>query len=88
MIIPFRYPYLLMVMDEDYPMLASFVMQMFNIGAQVVGIDENADDNRLGEPIDIGGLDGNKPLGGKKVIRLDICEKDPPKRCRKGLLIP
>ena len=70
-IIPFRYPYLLMVMDEDYPMLARFVMQLFNIGAQVVGIDENADDNRLGEPIDIGGLDGNKPLGGKKVIRLD-----------------
>ena len=70
-IIPFRYPYLLMVMDEDFPMLASFVMQMFNIGAQVVGIDENADDNRLDEPIDIGILDGNVTLGGNKVIRLN-----------------
>lgn len=70
-IIPFRYPYLLMVMDEDYPMLARFVMQLFNIGAQVVGIDEDADDSRLGEPVDIGKLDGNITLGGKKVIRLD-----------------
>ena len=70
-IIPFRHPYLLMVMDEDYPMLARFVMRMFNIGAQVVGIDEYVDDNRSGEPIDIDRLDGNITLGGKNVIRLN-----------------
>jgi hypothetical protein len=70
-IIPFRYPYLLMVMDEDYPMLARFVMRMFNIGTQVVGIDEDVDDIRSGEPIDIDRLDGNITLGGKNVIRLD-----------------
>ena len=29
-IIPFKYPYLLMVMDDDYPTLARFVMRMFN----------------------------------------------------------
>ena len=70
-IIPFKYPYLLMVMDDDYPTLARFVMRMFNIGAQVVGVDEDVDDNRLGEPIDIDWLDGNITLGGKNVIRLD-----------------
>ena len=70
-VIPFKYPYLLMVMDEDYPSLARFVMRMFNIGAQVVGVDENIDENRLGDPIDIDRLDGNITLGGKNVIRLD-----------------
>ena len=70
-IIPFKYPYLLMVMEDDYPTLARFVMRMFNIGAQVVGVDENVDDNRLGEPIEIDRLDGNITLGGKNVIRLD-----------------
>lgn len=40
-IIPFKYPYLLMVMDKDYPTLTRFVMRMFNIGSQVVGVDED-----------------------------------------------
>lgn len=70
-VIPFKYPYLLMVMDDDYPTLARFVMRMFNIGAQVVGVDEDVDDNRSGEPIDIDRLNGNITLGGKNVIRLD-----------------
>ena len=70
-VIPFKYPYLLMVMDEDYPSLSRFIMRMFNIGAQVVGVDEDIDENRPGEPIDIDKLDGNITLGGKNVIRLD-----------------
>ena len=70
-IIPFKYPYLLMVMDDDYPTLARFVMRMFNIGAQVIGVDDGINENRLGEPIDIDRLDGNITLGGKNVIRLD-----------------
>ena len=70
-VIPFKYPYLLMVMDEDYPSLSRFIMRMFNIGAQVVGVDEDIDENRPGDPIDLDKLDGNRTLGGIDVIRLD-----------------
>lgn len=70
-IIPFRYPYLLMVMDKDYPSLSRFIMRMFDIGAQVVGVDDDIDENRPGEPIDIDKLDVNRTLGGKNVIKLD-----------------
>lgn len=70
-IIPFKYPYLLMVMDEDYPKMSRFVMRMFNIGALIVGVNEDVEGNRPGEPIDIDKLNGNIILGGKKVIRLD-----------------
>ena len=70
-IIPFKYPYLLMVMDDDYPTLARFVMRMFNSGARVIGVDEYIDENRQGESIEIDRLDSSITLGGKNVIRLD-----------------
>ena len=70
-IIPFKYPYLLMVMDDDYPTLARFVMRMFNSGARVIGFDEYIDENRQGESIEIDRLDSSITLGGKNVIRLD-----------------
>ena len=70
-IIPFKYPYLLMVMDDDYPTLARFVMRMFNSGARVIGVDEYIDENRQGESIEIDRLDSSITLGGTNVIRLD-----------------
>ena len=70
-IIPFKYPYLLMVMDDDYPTLARFVMRMFNSGARVIGVDEYIDENRQGESIEIDRLDSSITLGGKNVIRQD-----------------
>ena len=70
-IIPFKYPYLLMVMDDDYPTLARFVMRMFNSGARVIGVEEYIDENRQGESIEIDRLDSSITLGGKNVIRLD-----------------
>lgn len=70
-IIPFKYPYLLMVMDDDYPTLARFVMRMFNSGARVIGVGEYIDENRQGESIEIDRLDSSITLGGKNVIRLD-----------------
>lgn len=69
-IIPFRYPYLLMVMEEDYPSLARFMMQIFNLDAQVIGVEDGNDYNGLGETIDIENLNGNMTLGGRQVIRV------------------
>ena len=60
-IIPFKYPYLLMVMDDDYPTLARFVMRMFNIGAQVIGIEETSGENVRRDPIAIVVPTGNEP---------------------------
>ena len=67
-IIPFKYPYLLMVMDDDYPTLARFVMRMFNIGAQVIGIEEISGENVRRDPIAIVAPMGNAPIETEKVI--------------------
>lgn len=67
-IIPFNYPYLLMVMDEDYPSLARFVMQVFNLGGQLIGVELSNDENSFGEPIDIDDLNSSIKLGRKLVI--------------------
>lgn len=69
-IMPFKYPYLLMVMDEDYPLLASFVMQLFNIGAQLIGVEDNYDENKSSESIDIERLNRIIALSGKLVVRI------------------
>ena len=61
-IVPFKYPYLLMVMDDDYPTLARFVMRMFNIGAQVIGIEEINGENVRRDPIPIVAPMGNTPI--------------------------
>ena len=74
-IIPFKYPYLLMVMDEDYPLLASFVMQMFNLGSQVIGVDDDNDENRPGDSVDVDRLNANMTLGGKQVVRISRNQK-------------
>lgn len=67
-IIPFKYPYLLMVMDDDYPTLARFVMRMFNIGAQVIGIEEISGENVRRDPIAIVVPMGNAPIETEKNI--------------------
>lgn len=67
-IIPFKYPYLLMVMDDDYPTLARFVMRMFNIGAQVIGIEEISGENVRRDPIAIVAPMGNAPIETEKNI--------------------
>lgn len=74
-IIPFKYPYLLMVMDVDYPSLASFVMQLFNFEAQVIGVEEGDAENRPGDHIDIERLESGMILGGKKAIRIKKGQK-------------
>ncbi len=67
-IIPFKYPYLLMVMDDDYPTLARFVMRMFNIGAQVIGIEEISGENVRRDPIAIVAPMGNAPIETEKNV--------------------
>lgn len=69
-IIPFKYPYLLMVMDDDYPTLSKFVMRMFNQGVPVIGVDDSGE-NRPGDPIGVESLNSKTLLGGKQVIKLD-----------------
>lgn len=59
-IIPFKYPYLLMVMDEYYPSLSRFVMQLFNIQAQVIGIEESSGEDVRRDPIAILAPMGNE----------------------------
>lgn len=69
-IVPFKYPYLLMVMDDDYPTLSKFVMRMFNQGVPVIGVDDSGE-NRPGDPIGVESLNSKTLLGGKQVIKLD-----------------
>ena len=70
-VIPFKYPYLLMVMDEDYPSLSKFIMQAFNHGCQLIGVDESVDLNRLGDPMDVDRLHSRDTLGGRQVVRIN-----------------
>lgn len=70
-VIPFKYPYLLMVMDEDFPSLSKFVMQAFNQGCQLIGVDDSIDLNRPGDPMDVDRLNSGDTLGGRQVIRIN-----------------
>lgn len=70
-VIPFKYPYLLMVMDEDYPSLSKFIMQAFNDGCQLIGVDEGMDLNRPGDPMDLDRLSNGDTMGGRQVIRIN-----------------
>ncbi len=67
--IPFKYPYLLMVMDEDFPSMSRFVMQLFNIQAQVIGIEENREVDVIRDPIAIEVLTSNEPIEAGKTAR-------------------
>lgn len=68
-IIPFRYPYLLIMMEENYSSLSRFVIQAYNIGATVIGIDDEDEEIRNLEEVDIEDLGNHKYLKIGTVIR-------------------
>lgn len=67
-VIPFKYPYLLMVMEKDYPSMARFVMEALNRGIHLIGVDGSLQEVGSFEPIDIDRLDGFSTLSGREVV--------------------
>lgn len=69
-IIPFKYPYLLMVMEKDYPSLARFVMEALNRGIHLIGVDGSLQEVGSFDPIDIDRLDSFSTLSGREVVTI------------------
>ena len=67
-IIPFRYPYLLMVTENDYTSLARFVMQAYNIGATLIGINVGNNENRNLRDVDVDLLSKGQSLHNGTII--------------------
>ena len=69
-VIPFKYPYLLMVMDKHYPSLARFVMEALNRGIHLIGVDDSLHEVGSFESIDIDSLDSSSTLSGREIVTI------------------
>lgn len=67
-VIPFKYPYLLMVMEKDYPSMARFVMEALNRGIHLIGVDNSLHEIGSFEHISIERLDGYSTFSGREVV--------------------